>query len=482
MVSEMCWFYYHLVTPLDTCKDSTARAGVMTSLNLSPILTNGSYSKYIHIIGTGSCKVKTHFQFGNSLQINNVSLTSTCLTLKINELSFPGLVFKLVLFPNIISLIPGKKINLFLQSHVNQDTVELGNFVKLLPNTQLPSLQAAMFADENGIFSILNPANISLFDVQIPTAVSINDDEINFSATANIFQINSVGISGKGTTSREWNSLKLKLNVDTSKALSESMTQYARNELNKQAEESVDRIYQSRQNLHEAKGTVDDVKIKLASLKKQLKTFNGNVETKMRLKKTFKSEKSIHERQLHDLLETYWNASNVLTDSIENICQIKECEQSCRAGDIETLCFTNTFIYESKTCNDLQRKTAKISKEIYFLRKICIYQNDASHVKKQSERNLILFILSPLITPIPVLISILTSKKTVCHIIERKERRLVYEYTYVYSVISKQCNVKRVGNQAHKRCNYTSDCAVFIEDSACSALNAYCYNNQITIN
>ena len=481
MVSEMCWFYSQLLTHLDTCKDSTARAGVMTSLNLSPILTNGSYSKYIHITGTGPCMVKTHFQFDNSLQINNVSLTSTCLTLKINELSFPGLVFKLVLFPNNSPLIPGKEINVFLESHVNQGTVELGNFVKLLPSSKVPSMEATMFVNESRIFSILNSTNISLFDAQIRTAVTINDDEINFSAKSNIFHLNLVDIIGRGTTSREWSSLQLKLNVDTSKALSESMTKYARNELNKQAEESIDRIYEARQNLDEAKVNVDDVKIKVANLKKQLKSLKGLLESKMNQKKEVKKNKDFHEKYLHDLLESYWNASNDLTDSIENICQIKECEQKCRAGDIETICFTPTFIYESKTCYDLQRKTAQISKEIYFLRRICIYQDDVIHVITGFVRSGILFALSSSITPIPAVISIvdfLTNKRKVCHIIERKEQRWVYEYTYVYSVISKQCNVGKVGNQTPKRCQYTSDCAVLVEDSACSALNVYCYTNR----
>ena len=481
MVSEMCGFYSQLLTHLDTCKDSTARAGVMTSLNLSPILTNGSYSKYIHIIGTGPCKVKTHFQFGNSLQINNVSLTSTCLTLKINELSFPGIVFKLVLFPNNFPLIPGKKINLFLQSHVTQDTVELGNFVKLLPSAQ-PSVQAAMFANENGILSILNPANISLFDAQIPTVVRINDNEINFSATANIFQIDAVVIIGRGSTSREWSSLQLKLNVDTSKALFESMTQYVRNELNKQAEDSVDRIYQASQTLDEAKVNVDDLKIKLASLKKQLETLNRKIVIKMRQKKIFKNVKNIREKQLHDLLETYWNDTNVLTDSIESVCQIKECEQSCRAGEIETTCFTPTFIYEFKTCYDLQQTAAKVSKEIYFIRRICDYQYDWKKITRKFVRHGVLIALSPLITPIPAVISyfdiITTSNIKVCNIKERIERTFVYEYTNVYTVTSKQCNVKRVGNQERKRCQYTSDCAVLVEDSACSALNAYCYHNR----
>ena len=458
----------------------------MTSLNLSPILTNGSYSKYIHLTGTGPCKVKTHFQFGNSLQINNVSLTSACLTLKINELSFPGLVFKLVLFPNNIPLIPGKKINAFLESRVNQGTVELGNFIKLLPNSQVPSIQAAMFADENGIFSFLNPANISLFDAQIQTAVRINDNEINFSAKSNIFNLNLVDISGRGTTSREWSSLQLKLNVDTSTALSEGMTQYARKELNEQAEEAIDRIYQARQNLLKAKDNVDNVKIKLASLKKQVETLNTKIETKRRQKKSFNNEKNIHEKQLHDLLETYWNAFNEHTDSIESICQIKECEQSCRAGVVLTSCFTpSTPVYESKTCYELQRNNTKVSKEIYFIKRICDNRIDGTKVMTQFVIHGVLVALSPIITPIPAVISFIglfRKPRKECHIIERIERDWVYEYKYAYYVMSKECNVKRVGNQVRKDCNHTSDCAVLVEDSVCSALNAYCYNNRSQLN
>ena len=468
--------YLLLFPHLGTCKDSTAKAGVMSTLDLSPVLTNGIYSNYIHLSGTGSCMVKTHLQFNNSLQINNVSLTSTCLTLKINELSFPGLVFKLVLFPNIISLIPGKKINAFLESHVNKGYVELGNFIKLLPNSQRPSIEAIMFADEDGIFSFLNSANVSLFDAQIPTAVSINDDEINFSATANIFQINSVDISGKGTTSREWNSLQLKLNVDTSKALSESMTQYARNELNKQAEESVDRIYEARQNLLEAKVNVNNAKIKVANLKNQLKRLKVLLENKMNLRKEVKRDKDFHEKYLYDLLESYWNASNELTDSIESVCQIKECDQECRAGDIETLCFTPTFIYESKTCYFYLTRKSTVSKKMEIIKYICSYEsyNDAfswDHIKQS--------IVLTIVNPIAGIISTFSSyKKKQCHPVPRKEEIWVDAYFSETYVESKSCDVKKVGNQDIRGCNYTSDCAVLVEDSICYALNVYCYTNR----
>ena len=463
--------YLLLFSHLGTCKDRTAKTGVMSTLDLSPALTNGSYSNYIHLSSIGSCKVKTHLQFGNSLQINNVSLTSTCLILKINELSFPGLVFKLVLFPNNFPLIPGKKINAFLESYVNQGTIEFGNFVKLLPSSQVPSIQAAMFADEGGIFGILNSANVSLFDAQIPTAIRINDAEINFSGKSNIFNLNLVDIIGRGTTSRKWNSLQLKLNVDTSKALSEGMTQYARNELNKQAEEAIDHIYQANQTLHEAKVNVDDVKIKLANLNQQVKTLNTKIETKRRQKNTFKNEKNVYEKRLHDLLETYWNASNELTDSIESVCQIRGCKKSCRAGDIETLCFTPTFIYESKTCYYYEQMIGTVIKKKEIVKYYCDYGDKGPGV---------LALVSPKITIIPALVSAIftTKKKLKCYPKVKKKYHWFAESFMERAVTSKPCNVKKVGNQVGKICNYTSDCAVLVEDSACSALNAYCYNNR----
>ena len=468
--------YLLLFSHLGTCKDSTAKTGVMSTLDLSPALTNGSYSNYIHLSSIGSCKVKTHLQFGNSLQINNVSLTSTCLILKINELSFPGLVFKLVLFPNNFPLIPGKKINAFLESYVNQGTVEFGNFVKLLPSSQVPSIQAAMFADEGGIFGILNSANVSLFDAQIPTDVRIDDNEINFSGKSNIFHLNLVDISGRGTTSRKWNSLQLKLNVDTSKALSEGMTQYARNELKKQAEEAVDRIYQANQTLHEAKVNIDDVKIKLANLKQQVKTLNTKIETKRRQKNTFKNEKNVHEKHLHDLLETYWNASNELTDAIESVCQIKGCEQSCRAGDIETLCFTPTFIYESKTCYHYEQRVGTVSKKKDFVKNICVYGSRGASLEGQIIRTVVLGVISPIAGLISAIFT--SKKKEKCYKVGVIEPRWVDTYFLKRIVTNYSCTVKRVGNQGRKGCNYTSDCAVLVEDSVCSALNAYCYNNR----
>ena len=449
----------------------------MTSLNVSPILTNGSFSNYVPLTGKGPCNVKTHLQFGNSLQINTVSLTSACLTLKINELSFHGLVFKLVLFPNNVQLIPGKKINVLLESSVDQDIVELGNFVKLLPNSQVPNIVAAMFADEDSIFSALNSANISLFDAQIPTTMKIIDDQISFSATANIFQIKSVKISGRGTTKRKWSSLQLKLNVDASKALSEGMTQYARNELNEQAEEAIDRIYQARQSVFEANINVNNANIKLAYVKKQLKTLESEIKNKMIQKNILKNDKDFHEKHLRDLLETYWNASNELTDSIENICQIKECEQSCRAGDIETLCFTPTFINENKTCYMYGQEISSVSKKMDIIKYICHYETyyNGATLKDHIIKTAVLLVINP----IAGLISGLsTDKRKECHHVTVKEEHWYEGYFLKKIVIAKNCTVKKVGNQVHKGCNYTSDCAVLVEDSPCSALNDYCYKNR----
>ena len=468
----------------DTCKDSSAKTGVMTSLYLSPIATNGSYSNYIHITETGSCELKTHLQFGKSLQINNVSLRSKCLTLQIKELTFTGLIFKFILFPDIVMVLLGKKVNAFLESSVDIPTA-LGNFIVLQPRLHKPNIQAALFAEEHGVACFLQSANVSLFDTQIPTDVWISDTDITFSAKAQIFYIDSVELNGKGTTSKRWESQQFQLNVDMSDTLNDAMTQYARQKLNKQAKEAADRVDEANYNTIQAKEKVKDVRNKLAKLDKEVEKVQNILKQKLIQRMRYMKQKKAHEYYLQNYLETYWNATDELTDSIESVCQIKECERSCRAGEKITICFRpSKTIYEFKTCSYYNTTFYKGHKQVS--RAVNIHEcsrggnNIGGQVAIWGISTVAATAINPVFGAVVGVVGLLSIRKDhpTC------SNRLITDFFWEEREFSKltteyrKCKVGKVGNYSRKGCNFTSECAVIVEDSICYMKNYYCYSNR----
>ena len=422
--------------------------------------SNGTYSKYIQLQSTEPCLVKSHFQFNSFDHINSVSLLSNCLAFQINELEFTSLPIKLTLYPNRITTV-------VLESRIKRE-ITLGNFITMLPdsNSEWPNLQSMLLSDGDDVLCVLPSVNISLFNTQITTRVQIDENRIQFASSLRLFYLGNTNVSGRGSTDRSWESLQLMLQVVFTNDFASELTTYLNTELRDKIEDAVQHIDSTKNTLKSASKQVSSLKQKLQKLYDELLyDIQTSLENNEKRKVKIKEQRDQYEAFLNHTLETYWNATDELSGSIESICQITECERACRSGPVFTLCFVPVTMTLNRSCSYYEQKVVTIHKEMKIPIDICTYS--ANSVDE----------FVNFWTPI----GLINSNNP--HCITKTVYIIDWETVLHVGTILKvgHCPGKVLKGYHNETCEYTSPCAVYEVDPVCDAKNVKCYDNRTKI-
>ena len=121
--------------------------------------------------------------------------------LKINKLLFKDLQHKLTIYLQIQEFIPGNKAHVIIESSTNtQESLVLGTMLRLNENQEYSNIQTLFFTDEVDHMRIINSANISVFDTNMICNIWINDNNLQFTSTATIFDNIRVSIQATACT------------------------------------------------------------------------------------------------------------------------------------------------------------------------------------------------------------------------------------------------------------------------------------------
>ena len=457
--------------------------GLEFDLYLSPLQTNGTYSKYIQIQSTEPCLVKSHFQFNNFDHINSVSLLSSCLTFRIKELEFSNLPLKLTLSPQNTGIIPNRISTVTLQSRIESE-VTIGNFITMLPNSDVryPDLQAILFSDDDDVICVLPSVNISLFDTQITTPVRISEHGIQFRSPLNLFYIGETDVMGGGTADRPWESLQLHLKVIFTADSKTDLSNYVNTELRREIEDAVQHIETAYNTFQSSSHKVDDLTKHRNTLEKEWTEIQTNLDVIEEKVGQAEKDRDNHEALLYHEIEAYWNATEELSQSIESACRIQECERTCKSGIVFTTCFIPIPIVVEKSCGYYAREKATIHEEIGTKNEICSYGRPRKDLTGAIVGGVLsLVTASPIFAVVGIVGSIFSKKRMPCRPIE------VIDYTwspkthFAAVVKYRKCDVLSVKEHENKTCQYTSPCAVYEVDPVCDARNEECYDNRTKI-
>ena len=461
--------------------------GLEYDLYLSPLITNGSYSKYIRLQSTEPCLVKTHFQFNNFSRINNISLLSSCLTLRIGELEFTDLPLKLTLHPEDEGFIPNRLTTVLLESRINE-VVNIGNFVTMIPdpNSLYPNLQSILFSDDDDIMCILPFANITLFNTHVTTGVQIAEQGLQFfTSSLSLFDIGTANVTGRGGTDRPWDSLRLRIRVELNEFTSD-LTRHINTELKDDIEEALQHIDSANNTYISVTKRVTELENKLMRLQNQLDNIQRSYDTKEKRKGDLEEKRDQHETTLYRLLETYWNAADELQGTIESICQIKECDFNCKSGIVQNYCYVPVYMKVKKTCSYYEQAIGEVHKLDGIKRTICSYGKSTTIINPipAALGGLGSFATaSPTPLAIGVAVSLFTTKKKklTCQPVTVTDIEWV-SMTQIATILKKRpCDILTVKEYNTTSCNYHSTCAIYEADPVCDARNEECYDNRTKI-
>lgn len=466
----LCIIHYYIGTGCS----SGPMPGFDFDLYLSPLLTNGSYSKYICLQAIESCLVKSHFQFNDFTRINSISLLSNCLALCIGELKFTKLPLKLTLYPEFASIIPNRITTVQLEARINS-SITIGNFITMTPNStsQIPDLQSILFSDDDDILCMLPFANVSLFDAHITTPIRITELGLHFAFKLSLFNIGTTSVMGQAGTDRPWDSLQLKLNVVFMDNFNADLTSYLNTEFNKDIKEALQHIDTVNSTYISAAKRVSQLQKKLMRLhdkQNDLKVYLHDNQTFFDSKQ---KERGLHEKNLSNLLEKYWNETDSLRESINSICQIEECKRICKPGIVPNLCFLAFKESNTRTCNVYDR----INETVHTKQKVPMTIRTCGNEPQLEIAEFFGHILTlgtlELFAP--------AKRKIPCR------NRVVYDLRWQSTtkehlvLVKGKCQIFFVKHYNNSTCDYASRCATYEIDRKCDAKNEICYKNRTDI-
>ena len=457
--------------------------GLEFDLYLSPLQTNGTYSKYIQIQSTEPCLVKSHFQFNNFDHINSVSLLSSCLAFRIRELEFSNLPLKLMLSPQNMGIIPNRVSTVVLQSRIESE-VTIGNFITMLPNSdeRYPDLQAILFSDDDDVICMLPSVNISLFDTQITTPVQMNEHGIQFRSSLNLFYVGETDVMGRGSADRPWESLQLHLKVIFTVDSNTELSNYINTELRSEFENAVQHIESAYNAFQSSSHKVVDLMKHRNTLEKEwtdIQTTLYAIEKKLGQAEKDRDE---HEAFLYHEIEAYWNATEELSESVESVCHIQECQRTCKSGIVFTTCFVPVTVVVEKSCGYYAREKATIHEKIGIKTDICSYGRPKKDLTGAIIGGVLSIVtVSPVFAVVGIVGSIFSKKRMPCMPIEVTDYKWSPKTHFAAVLRYKKCDVLSVKEHESKTCHYTSPCAVYEIDPVCDARNEECYDNRTKI-
>lgn len=471
--------------------ESSFNHGFNIDLFYSSLLSNGIYRKFFTVKGTNPCLVKSQFQFQNISHLEKVSLLSSCLYLRINKLELS--VFssmKITIFPKNEPVIPGSITTVFMESQVQSRTT-IGNFFTISPMPGASSFQGTLLTDVNSVFGIMPFVNVSLFDTEIMTNMFINEQGTNFDSTIDLFDVGSSRITGRSDTERPWDSLQLSINVNLNNDFNEGLSAYLNLHIKNEANETIERLASVEKTAASASARVLEIKEKISRSQGELTTVQNSLRRKGIRLNILEERITIHEEELHNALETYWNDTAELQMTIESVCQIEACEKVCKREIIGTPCFTpirfKKYIpcskYEVQYNKVYKKKPEKVQITVCSGKRHLQFQPLIDSVRISVE----VFKRNPIkgaaTAPFRIVGGFLGSifgrrKKKPCYPYEFYELKWQSMLESSLRLIAAQCPVTSVKDYRKDNCSYSAPCALLVDDLVCGAMNDACYANR----
>ena len=296
---------------------------------------------------SNDCPIDGFMSVDNLLNVNNISLTTDCLGLRIGQLALPDTFRYIVYFPGLISqqeTDPGTTIVIY--SKLKSPKANFGNFYKVVSDDPDITVLELIFSSKTSQFSgIIRNVNVSIFDSEVSTEMIINSPRISFRGSTTIFYQYDIMFSGESSTDDS-------MYIDISAEIMDGANGFRTNSidyLNSHIRSEINSVLERRRNTQ--------------------KSINSTVIMKNKLDK----ELNYKQREYADLLQqyeqanatfTYWKMKMAKTKeeyenaqsnslSSDDICTETECAYLCQRGISCSTCYSPSRLEESGICETI---------------------------------------------------------------------------------------------------------------------------------
>ena len=293
---------------------------------------------------SNDCAIDGFMSVDNLLNVNNVSLTSDCLGLRIGQLELPDTFRYIVYFPGLTpqqETDPGTSIVIY--SKLKSPRAKFGHFFEVVSDDPDMTVLELIFSSKTSQFrGIIRNVNISIFDSEVSTEMVINSPWISFRGSTTIFYQYDIMCSGAFSTDDS-------MYIDISAEIIDDNNGFRKNAidyLNSHIRSGINSVLERRRNAQESINSTAIMKDKL-----QTELNDKQMEHAHLLQQYEQANATFTywKMKMAEMKVEYENDQNNLL-YLGDICNETECAYLCQRGINCSTCYSPSHLEESGSC------------------------------------------------------------------------------------------------------------------------------------
>ena len=309
---------------------------------------------------TVECPANVFMSLDSSLHPQGLSLYMNmgCPWLTLGQLTFTGMVHSLY-FSGALGLDPfcidhsdlgASNPSLTIYSTLQQNRLQLGNFMTLLPGPNSTALSVAFESTNTSRFHAqMHSVAISILGTNFIVPVEIRDNTLQFSAETNIFGSHPVHLTGTAPTDNPWNRLSLSIHGEMVDSFIESVEDYTHNFINATALRARRRQKNAEMVVQRARESLNSLETEYARREQTLLLANMTYEEAV-------EQVEMANNSLQSAQHAFQTANTALQEAqngLNAICNEEDCEVVSRCHQEAYTCYQDTIVCDWHQCNTL---------------------------------------------------------------------------------------------------------------------------------
>ncbi len=301
-----------------------------------------------------TCPVDGFLSLDEDLGINNFTIRSDCLQVRIGQIHLPSAFNHAVHFVN-----DGGKAVIIL-SELKLAKASIGNFIHIHASSRHhTALELVYKSHLSSLAGFIRNVNISIFDSEIKADLSVDGSVIAFNGQTTIFKYFDVDVNGTVSTESDIDSMRMHVSIEFidrqnafKKNLTENLNSHVSIEYNQITEKRANaenRLQNSETTLNELNAMLQRIESDKITLLQSKDYYNESINSLQRLVQelnaTFKSA-----------LLAYTNTHGTPSLLAEDFCLENECQHISESQSACSSCYSTITVSEQALCSEVVTK------------------------------------------------------------------------------------------------------------------------------
>ena len=429
-------------------------------------------SRFSRIFSTDPdpCPVSTYIHYDNSIKPQWTSLYTRCIDIHVSSLIFPGLATQLMI-PATTNTGPDSTdiVASVWSNNRGNKSIPLGKFISF-PTSNSPGAYLEMYlTTEERFTGVLHQAAMSLFDTTFNTDIVLKENQLSFTAQADIFGYYSTNLTGTASLNDEWKSLVLDvdgvMNKNEENSFVSELEEYIHGYIEMSALEAAMRRDIAGKNLEKAAMMVQAAENVVAIKQSTYDTLSAELD-QLTSQRDFWTQIKNEKEETFDNFVAIYNIPQSEFDAIDAICNETECGQLCQYDMEMVQCgdYADTPIY--RICS--QEVTGSV--QDHTLGNTTVYICEDA---EQCNTNLGVqwTTIDSIFLPFPSLIKQCFSA---CELKTRIEEAIEFETINDIKMTYVACEGDQKSVPSMALCWNNATCGAYLDEEPCLAINQEC--------